>query len=225
MPDGTKRPQCSVEGCEWFAVARGWCNKHYLRARSSGGDPGPAGRPPNPGELICTVDDCDEPQRSLGVCQKHYVRLRKHGDVHKGRKSWRGVPCSVEGCEAQAKGLGYCRSMHYARVRKTGEPGEAGRIAPERRRKSAARRLYGGYAIVPTPDGPQMEHRVVMSRLLDRPLEAYEHVHHRNGLRDDNRPENLELWARPHPSGQRPEDLVAWVVSEYPDLVRAALGE
>jgi hypothetical protein len=41
-------------------------------------------------------------------------------------------------------------------------------------------------------------------------LLAEESVHHRNGVREDNRPENLELWTRPQPTGIRVSDAVAW---------------
>lgn len=52
------------------------------------------------------------------------------------------------------------------------------------------------------------EHRLVMERLMGRPLTKHETVHHRNGQRADNRPENLELWSSRHGKGQRVSDKI-----------------
>lgn len=54
------------------------------------------------------------------------------------------------------------------------------------------------------------EHIVVMEQKIGRALVKGEEVHHRNGVKDDNRPENLEIWAVSQPKGQRPADLLAW---------------
>jgi len=69
-----------------------------------------------------------------------------------------------------------------------------------------------------------MEHRIIMEAILGRPLAPGETVHHKNGIRHDNRPDNLELWVSTR-SGQRVDDLIQFIVERYRDKVLAALKE
>lgn len=67
-------------------------------------------------------------------------------------------------------------------------------------------------------NGRCQEHHLVMYEYLGRPLKKGESIHHINGIRNDNRLENLELWSCKHPPGQRVEDKIKWCIeflSEY----------
>lgn len=76
----------------------------------------------------------------------------------------------------------------------------------------------GGYVLMfvghddPMADkrGYCLQHRWVMAQILGRPLFQNENVHHKNGNRQDNRPQHLELWVKSQPCGQRAIDLLAW---------------
>ena len=124
--------------------------------------------------------------------------------------------CLAPKCENTKQSRGYC-GKHYHQAKKGKY--ELGPKITQKERSIIAKKLLkvkpegtktikkDGYVYITVNGKDVSEHRWVMEQMIKRPLLKGENVHHINGIRSDNRPENLELWLRVQPAGQRASEI------------------
>lgn len=122
-------------------------------------------------------------KRSFEKKRDHYIQKRRENYRRK-----HGIPLDDPFVKRKA-GEGNIDAQGYKTITKRGHPNQM------------------------DAKGRIREHIFVMANHLGRALTKKESVHHKNGIRDDNRIENLELWHRGQPPGQRVQDKIDWAIA------------
>lgn len=160
--------------------------------------------------------------------RKKYARRKIHnlGYIHIDKKKLEDL-CINRNLSAGkcAKILNISRRTVTRRLTEFNVPKKAPSHRKDRKQKSS------GYILISKPSHPNaskkgyvLEHVFVMSERLGRPLTKKETVHHKNGIRNDNEPENLELWVSNHPGGQRVKDKIEWAIEFLKEYYPSAIN-
>jgi hypothetical protein len=222
--------KCLFAGCTETTEgsAKGFCRTHYMafrrgRITADGSETRPMKRVPSYGPgARCLVPECERRPKGRGLCAMHYQQWDDGIDLgvevpdrghEKVAATYGTISCRVEGCLDRAMNRWMCSK--HTQQREAGIIDGAGKklreLMPRGKRPLDWRKELAGYILVRAPkdhpgarhDGSIYQHRLVVEEMLGRYLTAEEVVHHKNGVRDDNRPENLELRTsrKEHPHG------------------------
>lgn len=170
---------------------------------------------------ICNIAECNEP-----------VSKKLRGPSH--RCESHRFSCAIDGCtkntkDSKGRATKYC-SLHRSRIIRNGSSDpikcsvdnclndSANTSSKPRCLEHQGYTKKEGYRMIRVDGKYVSEHRHLIEQKIGRKLYDHEEVHHINGIRNDNRLENLELWSTSQPSGQRVDEKIAWAkqfLSDY----------
>ena len=181
------KPNCEVIGCNSRIDGRTTECRFHRSLRMSNG-------------RLCCFDRCLKPatRSNYTICETHHKSRNQQVCVENGCM-WPSRCAVTERCQHHKRAYVQSIESRFQLIQMFGLAGSG-----YKDKKGYIRRKIRSADLAVT------EHQVVMMEHLGRDLLKDENVHHLNGVRDDNRLENLELWNKTQPSGQRVVDKVEW---------------